>query len=314
MSTHEAAVATMVDRMAIIELTHRYCWALDSRSWELLDDVFLPDATGDLRSATLIEGRDAIRDRIRRSIDPLDATQHTVSNHMIEIDGATATSRCYLHSQHVRRGAPGGELFVIAGRYEDQLVRTAAGWRIAFRRLVQVWQDGNLAVVRPGLDAKSAAPVNAQDFHLIQRLQHRYVDAVIHRNGVAWSSCWASDATWDLGRGRLVHGRDAIADLWYKAMAGMHAVFQVVHTGDVRYGADGDHAAGRWYINEWFRRADGTNNVLLAHYDDEYVRIDGEWLFSRRLLQSHYSGPPDLSSPFANNHDALVERGLPSDV
>jgi hypothetical protein len=159
-----------------------------------------------------------------------------------------------------------------------------------------------------------AAPVTADDFHLIQRLQHRYVDAVIHRNGADWSSCWSIDATWDLGRGRLVHGRAAIAELWYSAMGGMHAVFQVVHTGDVRYGADADHAAGRWYINEWFRRADGSNNVLLAHYDDEYVRVDGEWLFSRRLLQPHYSGPPDLSAPFANNHASLIERGVASDV
>jgi hypothetical protein len=158
------------------------------------------------------------------------------------------------------------------------------------------------------------SPVSADDFHLIQRLQHRYVDAVIHRNGVAWSGCWATDATWDLGRGRLVHGRDAIADLWYKAMSGMHAVFQVVHTGDVRYGDDADHAAGRWYINEWFRRADGSNNVLLAHYDDEYVRVDGEWLFARRLLHSHYSGPPDLSADFGNSRAALELRGEAPDV
>ena len=314
MSVDSNALAMMIDRMAIIELTHRYCWALDSRSWDLLDDVFLPDATADLRSAAPIEGRDAIRDRIRRSIDPLDATQHTVSNHVVEINGDTATSRCYLHSQHVRHRAPGGELFVIAGRYEDRLVRTPEGWRITHRRLVEVWQEGNLAVVRPGNDATAASPVSADDFHLIQRLLHRYTDAVIHRDGVKWTACWSADATWDLGRGRLVHGREAIAELWYQAMAGMHAVVQVVHTGDVRYGADGDHAVGRWYINEWFRRADGSNNVLLAHYDDEYVRVGGEWLFSRRLLQSHYSGAPDLSAAFTNNHDALVERGLPSDV
>jgi hypothetical protein len=39
--------------------------------------------------------------------------------------------------------------YVIAGRYEDELVRTADGWRVSFRRLVVVWTDGNLAVVRP---------------------------------------------------------------------------------------------------------------------------------------------------------------------
>ncbi len=165
----------------------------------------------------------------------------------------------------------------------------------------------------------AATPVSADDFHAIQRLLHRYVDAVIHRDGVLWGSTWADDATWDLGRGRLVEGKQAIVDLWYQAMATMHAVVQVVHSGDVRYGdaahpADVDRASGRWYINEWFRRADGSNHVLLAHYDDDYVRVDGEWLFSRRFLQSHYSGPPDLSAPFTNHHEALVARGVASDV
>ncbi|MEX1104618.1 MAG: nuclear transport factor 2 family protein, partial [Ilumatobacteraceae bacterium] len=75
-----------------------------------------------------------------------------------------------------------------------------------------------------------------------------------------------------------------------------------------------DTAKGRWYINEWFRRSDMSNNVLLAHYDDEYVKVDGEWLFSRRFLQAHYTGPADMSAEFKNNHDALVERGIASDV
>jgi len=156
--------------------------------------------------------------------------------------------------------------------------------------------------------------VSTDDFLAIERLQHRYVDAVIHRNGVQWATTWADGATWDLGHGRLVHGKDEIVALWYRAMQGMHAVVQVVHTGEVRYGADNDTASGRWYINEWFRRADGSNNMLLAHYDDEYVKVDGEWLFSRRFLQSHYSGSADLSADFTNHHDALVERGIPSDV
>jgi SnoaL-like domain len=137
----------VADRLAIIEITHRYCWALDSREWALLDDVFLPDATAELRSS-LLEGRDAIRDRIAGAIGSLDATHHMVSNHIVTIDGDRATSRCYLHSQHVRNDAVGGVNYVIAGRYEDELVRTASGWRIAFRRLVSVWTEGNIGVVR----------------------------------------------------------------------------------------------------------------------------------------------------------------------
>jgi ketosteroid isomerase-like protein len=147
MSDHAEASADMVDRAAIIEVTHRYCWALDTRDWPLLDDVFTDDATAELLSPLLV-GRDAIRSRIRRAIDPLDATQHTVTNHMITLRGDTASSRCYLHSQHVLSSVEGSPHYVVAGRYEDELVRGDQGWRIAFRRLVQVWSEGNLDVVR----------------------------------------------------------------------------------------------------------------------------------------------------------------------
>ena len=149
MSTPVGVPASADDRLAIAEVTHRYCWALDSKQFELLDDVFLADASAELLSP-LLEGRDAIRDRIRTALTSFDATQHTVTNHMVTVDGDRATCRCYLHAQHVRTGTAGGDLFVIAGRYEDELMRTSNGWRIVFRRLVQVWSEGNVAVVSPG--------------------------------------------------------------------------------------------------------------------------------------------------------------------
>lgn len=159
------------------------------------------------------------------------------------------------------------------------------------------------------------APVGTDDYVAVQRLIHRYADAVVHRDGAQWASCWADHATWDLGRGRLVEGREAIVALWYAAMEGMAAVVQMVHNGEVWRGEDDDHTTGRWYIDERFRRADGTNSILLAHYDDAYVRsADGGWQFSRRFLQPHYMGPPELTADFANTKGALVERGVAADV
>lgn len=148
MSSPELSPTEVADRLAIIEVTHRYCWALDSRDWGLLDDVFAADATAELRSPVLV-GRDAIRDRISTAIETLDATHHMVTNHLVAIDGDRATCRCYLQSQHIRNAAIGGVNFIIAGWYEDELRRTADGWRVSFRRLVQVWTEGNIDVVRP---------------------------------------------------------------------------------------------------------------------------------------------------------------------
>jgi 3-phenylpropionate/cinnamic acid dioxygenase small subunit len=136
------------DRLAIMDLTHAYCWALDTRRWDDLREVFLPDARAVLGGSDL-GGIDAIIARVTAALSPLDDSQHMVSTHQIHVDGDRATCRCYLHAQHVRHGALGGPLYVVAGRYEDELVRTPQGWRIAHRELIPMWTDGNRAVVRP---------------------------------------------------------------------------------------------------------------------------------------------------------------------
>lgn len=137
---------TPEDERDIIGVAVRYCWALDERAFERLDDVFLPDATADL-AAPRIEGRDAIAKRCSDALTPLDSSQHLVGSHQVSVDGNRATHRCYLHAQHTRYKVEGGENYVIGGRYEDDLVRTTEGWRIAHRTLTVIWTEGNRAVV-----------------------------------------------------------------------------------------------------------------------------------------------------------------------
>jgi hypothetical protein len=149
----------------------------------------------------------------------------------------------------------------------------------------------------------------------IRRLVHRYADAVVRRDAAAWASCWAERSSWDLGGGRSVESKEQITALWRRAMGGMAAVVQMVHNGTAETADDADRATGRWYIDERFRRADGTHGILLAHYDDEYVReADGEWRFARRALVAHYNGPPDLSADFRNTRAALEAAGTTVEV
>ncbi len=149
------------------------------------------------------------------------------------------------------------------------------------------------------------------DAHVeISQLVHRYADAVIHRNGVQWTSTWAPDASWDLGGGRLVEGIDAISTLWYKAMGGFKATIQTVLNGETHLDDDGTTATGRWYIQEHVVRADDSRSLLLAHYDDTYTVVEGQWRFARRFLQQHYNGAPDLSDEFQCTTDQLRARGV----
>ncbi len=134
------------DEKAIIDLTIAYAWALDSRQFDDLAQVFAPDAVGDL-AGQHCEGLEAITARIRTPLSRLDATQHVVTNHQVHILGDRARCRCYLVGQHLKTGTPGGDTFIMAGTYEDELERRAEGWRIIHRTLRIVWTDGNPAVV-----------------------------------------------------------------------------------------------------------------------------------------------------------------------
>jgi hypothetical protein len=137
----------MADREDIIDLAVRYAWALDTKQVDGLRDVFTPDATAMLRGVGC-NGVDEIIARIGGSILRLDCTQHFISNHQVVVDGDTATHRCQLQSQHVRAGVVGGDNFIVGGYYEDRLVRTGEGWRIAHRLMQQTWTEGNPAVTK----------------------------------------------------------------------------------------------------------------------------------------------------------------------
>jgi len=135
------------DQQKITEICYRYGLALDSRDWAALAALFTPEADAFYLEMPPARGYQAIEDTCRAALTPLSATQHLISNVVVRVDGDRAECSCYLQAQHVKTGTAGGDHYIIAGRYDDQLVRTTNGWRIRERRLQVMWTDGNPAVV-----------------------------------------------------------------------------------------------------------------------------------------------------------------------
>jgi len=129
------------DHQTIVALTANYCWALDTGDYERLREIFLPDATAQLGSSSQA-GIEEIIERVSTSLAKFDGSQHMVNTHEIVVDGDTATSRCYVHAQHMRPAGQEPPLFTLGGHYEDRLVRTGAGWRITHRTLTSMWRTG----------------------------------------------------------------------------------------------------------------------------------------------------------------------------
>jgi 3-phenylpropionate/cinnamic acid dioxygenase small subunit len=135
------------DRQAIVDGTIRYCWAIDTRDWAELAQVFTEDAEADYGFMPTLRGLAEIEALVSRVLTPLDASQHMVTNHQIETHGGGVRSRCYFHAQHTRRGLEDGDNYVVAGIYRDKWSQTPAGWRIHARELEVLWTEGNAAVV-----------------------------------------------------------------------------------------------------------------------------------------------------------------------
>ena len=134
--------------------------------------------------------------------------------------------------------------------------------------------------------------------HSIADLVHDYADAVVCRDGDRWAATWDAHGVWDLGGGIEIKGRDEIYNLWKTAMGSFESVIQTVLNGSFEIDEAAGSGRGRQYIQEHFEKSKGEFGILVAYYDDEYVRRDGQWLFSSRKLVPLYQGLPDLSGSF----------------
>ncbi|MEV7569370.1 nuclear transport factor 2 family protein [Streptomyces tanashiensis] len=131
------------DTLAVTRLFDRYLRSLDDRgpfdeAWAA--SFFTADATASTPAGD-VRGREAVAANIRRAMGLFDRTVHFGSNYLVDVDGDRATLLGNQLSTHVL--AEDGSLFVSGGRTENDLVRTADGWRLSRADLHIAWTQGN---------------------------------------------------------------------------------------------------------------------------------------------------------------------------
>ena len=131
-------------KVAIQELQVRYSIAIDSGDYNILDDIFTPDAVGIYGRPYI--GIEEIKKAMFAGCDYLTSVQHLNGNHWASIHGVNATAGCYLHVIQHLVDTPGGDLHEMGGVYDDQLVLTGSGWRITERKIDIKWSKGNTLI------------------------------------------------------------------------------------------------------------------------------------------------------------------------
>ena len=132
------------DRLELMDLMVRYSHAIDTRSWDELDQVFTPDATIDYTAFGGPRGTlEETKLYLASTLSQFPAFQHLLANPELRIDGDRATGRtmCFNPMGVERPEGESGDprVFFCGLWYLDTFRRTADGWRIASRSEEKSW-------------------------------------------------------------------------------------------------------------------------------------------------------------------------------
>ncbi|TDW24238.1 nuclear transport factor 2 family protein [Kribbella kalugense] len=138
-------VRLLTDRVEISRLIDQFFVSLDTRDDRPFDDDWARSLlTEDIAVSFPVghhQGIDTLVQVEREAMALFGPTQHLTANHLIDIDGDRATLRWDVIQTHNLR-EPGRDLFVSAGSYDGEAIRTAVGWRLRYLAYTLAWRTG----------------------------------------------------------------------------------------------------------------------------------------------------------------------------
>ena len=146
----------MDDFTEITRKRYEYALGIDTRDFDLLRSIFTDEITMDFEdysgqpAQTL--SADAWVAGVKVLFTGLDATQHVMTNPIVDIDGESATCRMYMKAEHFLANDEGSFDYAIGGYYTDQLHKDRDRWVIEAVTLKLFWQRGNRHIMQLARD------------------------------------------------------------------------------------------------------------------------------------------------------------------
>jgi len=150
MAMDEDNMQCLLDRAAISDVQLRYATGVDMRDWPLFRSCFTDEIETESSSAVGSPPQrikaDEWVERVRRTLNGMEATQHMITNQVITLNGDEATCVAYVQARHHLPNETGGSDQVMYGYYTNRFVRTTEGWKIRARKLTVLWNEGNMEI------------------------------------------------------------------------------------------------------------------------------------------------------------------------
>jgi hypothetical protein len=136
------------DRDALVELMGRYANMPDTKNWqELPKQVFTEEFVADFSAFGTPAATVSREDWSAQSSQVFagwTATHHSITNHLIAVDGDRATIHAHVHVEHFAPpevAAGGPNCWLVTGFYDDVAIRTPEGWRLSLVKLTPTHQE-----------------------------------------------------------------------------------------------------------------------------------------------------------------------------
>jgi 3-phenylpropionate/cinnamic acid dioxygenase small subunit len=129
-------MSELQDRQDISDLLIRYATGIDRRDWDLFRTVFTPDCQLDYGQIGSWDGVEAVTEFMDVAHAGAGHLLHRITNQVIDLDGDRATARSYVDVWVMAADNASG--VNASGFYDDEIVRTDGGWRIARRKFTSV--------------------------------------------------------------------------------------------------------------------------------------------------------------------------------
>ena len=143
----EQRLNTILDKQDITESILRYASGIDMRDWALYRECFTDELEVDFSAwnggAPSTVSADQWVAGVRATLSGFEATQHTLTNFVIDVRGDEATAVVHMSAQHYLPNDKGDSTLLIGGYYTHELVRAATDWKIRKARLTVTWTTGN---------------------------------------------------------------------------------------------------------------------------------------------------------------------------
>jgi hypothetical protein len=139
------------DKLAVAEAVYRYAAGVDGRDWSMYRAQFADRVRVDFSSSfghpsTEIDADDWVA-AVRPIFSELHATQHMMTNPLVNLTGNTARIRMYVQATHVLEPSDPGSIYTVGGQYDNDLVRVDDHWVLTSVKLTVLWHTGDATVM-----------------------------------------------------------------------------------------------------------------------------------------------------------------------